>query len=78
MTLSIGKEEAAEWQTVKTPDQTAPLNPLYNGRFFHCNILDGSICNFRDVRYYFLFYFIFDAKTLLANIDDPDQLPHGI
>ena len=54
-----GKEEAAEWQTVQTPDQTAPLNPLYNGRFFHCNILDGSICNFRDVSSIFslLFYF---------------------
>ena len=49
------------------------------GRLFHCYILDESICHFRGVGSVLLplFYF-FLWKILLANIEDPDQMPHYV
>ena len=41
------------------------VNPLYTGGFFHCYILDESICHFRVSGLFCLFYStcIFDGNS---------------
>ena len=46
--------------------------------FFHCYMLDESICHFRGVRSILSLLFYFCWKILLANNVDPDQMPHFV
>ena len=49
-------------------------NPLYTGGFFHCYMLDKSICHSREARANLLLLFYFDSKQCR----DPDQMPHHV
>ena len=35
------------------------LNPLYNGKLYHCYILDKSICHFRGCQVNFVAFILF-------------------
>ena len=50
--------------------------PLNTGGLFHSIMLDESICHFRGVGFILSLLFHFLKKTLLANIEYPDQTPH--
>ena len=41
-------------------------------------MLDKSICSFRGNIYFLSLYSIFYGKILLANIVDPDLMPHYV
>ena len=41
-------------------------------------MLDESICHFRGVRSILLLLFYFSWKILLANNEDPAQMPHDV
>ena len=52
------------------------FNPSVTGRLYHCYMLDESACHFRGVGSILLLLFLFDGKFLLANTEEPDQMPH--
>ena len=54
------------------------LNPLYTGWLLYCYMLDESIYHFRGVKSILSFIFYFGWKILLANNDDPAQMPHNV
>ena len=67
----------------KSPFQTYTHNmsllSLTHYRLFHCHLLDKSICHFRGVWVYFVTFIpVFLWKILLANTEDPDQMPHCV
>ena len=55
-------------------EKSMSINPMYTGGFFHCYIMDESICHFMGVGSILsvLFIFFFCWKILLANNGDPD------
>ena len=59
-------------------NDTKLISPLYTGGFFHCFMLDESICHFRSIRSILSLLFHFYWKLLLANTVDPDQMPHYV
>ena len=44
---------------------SVPINPLYTGGFFHCYMLDESICRFRGVGSILLHLFLMENQDLM-------------